>query len=112
MKSLAAGRLLQRFLSSALGRFTSAAVVASGLLAGLAAVASASELDLKIPPIDTTYTMFGMQVTGLALMYGGFAICIVGDGLPKVPFSPWSPSALIMVPPYRGVRSGSIRALT
>jgi len=78
MKSLATGRLLQRFLSSVVGRLASAAIVTSGLLAGLAAVASASELDLQIPPIDTTYTIFGMQVTGLALMYGGFAICIVG----------------------------------
>ncbi len=78
MKSLAVGRLLQRFLSSAAGRFTSVAVAVSGLLMGLAAVAAASELDLRIPPIDTTYTIFGMQVTGVALLYAGFAICIVG----------------------------------
>ncbi len=78
MKSLAAGRLLMRFLSSAAGRLSSAAAVVSGILAGLAATATASELDLIIPPIDTTYTIFGMQVSGLALLYAGFAICLVG----------------------------------
>ncbi|MEO6462255.1 MAG: sodium-translocating pyrophosphatase [Candidatus Eisenbacteria bacterium] len=78
MKSLAAGRLLMRFLSSAAGRLSSAAAVASGVLLGLAGTAAASELDLIIPPIDTTYTIFGMQVSGLSLMYGGFAICLIG----------------------------------
>jgi K(+)-stimulated pyrophosphate-energized sodium pump len=78
MKSLAAGRLLRRFLSTAAGRLASAAAAASGLLAVLAARASASELDLVIPPIDTSYSIFGATVSGLTLMYGGFAVCLAG----------------------------------
>ena len=78
MKSLAAGRLLMRFLSSAAGRLSSAAAVASGVLHGLAGTAAASELDLVIPPIDTTYSIFGMNVSGLSLMYGGFVVCLLG----------------------------------
>ena len=32
----------------------------------------------RSPPIDTTYTIFGTQVSGLTLLYGGFAVCILG----------------------------------
>jgi K(+)-stimulated pyrophosphate-energized sodium pump len=78
MKSLAAGRLLTRFLSSAAGRLASAGAVATGLLAGLTAAAAASELDLIVPPIDTTYSILGMSISGLTLMYAGFAICLLG----------------------------------
>jgi K(+)-stimulated pyrophosphate-energized sodium pump len=77
-KSLALGRLLSRFLATARSR--SAAVLGfavTGLIA-LSGVAHASEMDLQIPAINTTYTIFGAQVTGLSLMYGGFVICLLG----------------------------------
>ncbi|MEP7028872.1 MAG: sodium-translocating pyrophosphatase, partial [Candidatus Eisenbacteria bacterium] len=77
-KSLALGRLLSRFLATVRSR--SAAVLAlsvTGLVA-LSGAASASELDIQIPAINTTYNIFGAQVTGQALLYGGFAVCLLG----------------------------------
>jgi K(+)-stimulated pyrophosphate-energized sodium pump len=44
----------------------------------LPALASASELDLQIPAIDTSYTLFGAQVSGATLLYVGLAVCVLG----------------------------------
>src|SRR5262249_48781679 len=47
-----------------------AGLVAAALVAiGLPAAAVASELDLKIPVLDTSYTLFGATVSGLTLLY-------------------------------------------
>ncbi|HET6348139.1 MAG TPA: sodium-translocating pyrophosphatase [Candidatus Krumholzibacteria bacterium] len=54
------------------------AVCLMGMLAPVAA--HASELDLQIPAIDTSYTLFGMNVSGLTLLYIGFAVCLLGMG--------------------------------
>ena len=40
--------------------------------------ASASELDLAIPAIDTSYRLFGVQVSGLTLLYLGLVVCVLG----------------------------------
>src|SRR5262249_6978107 len=48
------------------------------LLTTLTGVARASELDLQIPPIETSYVIFGATVPGRTLMFAGFAICILG----------------------------------
>ncbi len=48
----------------------------AGLLSPVAALAS--ELDLEIPAIDTTYTILGADVSGLTLLYAGFAVCALG----------------------------------
>ncbi len=78
MKSLAPGRLLTRFLARAFALGATALGVTTALLTTLAQTASASELDLQIPAINTSYDILGMQVQGLTLMYAGFAICVVG----------------------------------
>src|SRR5881396_75230 len=44
----------------------------------LPASASASELDLAIPAIDTSYRLFGVQVSGLTLLYLGLVVCVLG----------------------------------
>src|SRR5262245_54023007 len=51
-----------------------------GLLAPLAlpAGALASELDLEIPAITTSYSLFGAQISGLSLLYGGLVVCVLG----------------------------------
>src|SRR6186713_3219472 len=54
------------------------AVVLAGILAP--AAAHASELDLQIPAIDTSYSLFGMTVSGLTLLYIGLAVCLLGMG--------------------------------
>ncbi len=79
--SLALGRLVSRRSTSlwTRARVAGAAALATVLgLAGAFGSAWASELDLQIPAINTTYSIFGAQVSGLTLLYGGFAICIVG----------------------------------
>jgi K(+)-stimulated pyrophosphate-energized sodium pump len=38
----------------------------------------ASELDLELPSIDTTYNLFGAQVSGTALLMMGLVVCILG----------------------------------
>ncbi len=53
------------------------------LLAGLAvamapAFAWASELDLALPVIDTSYSFFGAVVSGRGLLYAGFGVCALG----------------------------------
>jgi len=42
------------------------------------ATATASELDLAIPAIDTTYNLFGATVSGLTLLTIGLAVCALG----------------------------------
>src|SRR5437867_609537 len=44
----------------------------------LPASVSASELDLAIPAIDTSYRLFGVQVSGLTLLYLGLVVCVLG----------------------------------
>jgi K(+)-stimulated pyrophosphate-energized sodium pump len=43
-----------------------------------ASTAFASELDLELPVIDTTYTLFGMAVPGRVLLLAGLAVCALG----------------------------------
>ncbi len=58
--------------------------IPAGALMALAAIlqlprlATASELDLQIPAIDTSYTLFGAQVSGATLLYVGLAVCVLG----------------------------------
>ena len=40
--------------------------------------AFASELDLELPDIHTTYSLFGTQVSGVALLLGGLVVCMLG----------------------------------
>jgi K(+)-stimulated pyrophosphate-energized sodium pump len=52
-------------------------------VAAVAAVISpasslASELDLAIPVLDTTYNMFGSVVSGQTLLYAGLGVCVLG----------------------------------
>ncbi|HKA25057.1 MAG TPA: sodium-translocating pyrophosphatase [Candidatus Eisenbacteria bacterium] len=72
-KMVAAGAALRRY-ATILG----AALVAPIALAALATTALASELDLQIPPIETSYTIFGTTVSGHTLLYAGFAACVLG----------------------------------
>jgi K(+)-stimulated pyrophosphate-energized sodium pump len=73
MKLSVVGRILRRS-----GTKTAAwlFLAFAGILAPVAALAS--ELDLEIPAIDTTYNIFGANVSGLHLLYAGFAMCAVG----------------------------------
>jgi K(+)-stimulated pyrophosphate-energized sodium pump len=53
------------------------------VIAGLAALAFpfrafASELDLQIPAIDTSYHLFGAQITGHSLLLIGIGVCVLG----------------------------------
>jgi K(+)-stimulated pyrophosphate-energized sodium pump len=52
----------------------------AGVVATLAAPARAfaSELDLEIPALDTTYTLFGSQVSGVTLLLLGLGVCVLG----------------------------------
>jgi len=53
--------------------------IALGLAAaGLASPAGASELDLKIPAINTHYTLFGQTVSGFALLSAGIIVSLLG----------------------------------
>src|SRR5216117_1891626 len=63
------GRSARPFEWSALALFASL---------GLPASASASELDLAIPAIDTSYRLFGVQVSGLTLLSLGLGVCVLG----------------------------------
>jgi K(+)-stimulated pyrophosphate-energized sodium pump len=45
---------------------------------GIPASALASELDLKIPALDTSYTLFGATVSGVTLLMGGLGVCVLG----------------------------------
>ena len=42
------------------------------------AAVHASELDLAIPAIDTTYRLVGAEVSGQALLYVGLLVCLLG----------------------------------
>jgi K(+)-stimulated pyrophosphate-energized sodium pump len=55
----------------------------AALLGGVAALALpalalASELDLQIPALDTSYSLFGSTVQGVTLLYVGFGVCVLG----------------------------------
>src|SRR5437773_4019498 len=63
------GRSARPFELSALALFASLVLPAS---------VSASELDLAIPAIDTSYRLFGVQVSGLTLLYLGLVVCVLG----------------------------------
>jgi K(+)-stimulated pyrophosphate-energized sodium pump len=52
------------------------AAVAAVLVAPVAAFAS--ELDLKIPVLDTSYTLFGTPVSGVTLLMAGIGVCVLG----------------------------------
>ena len=45
---------------------------------GLPTFAAASELDLRIPVLDTTYHLFGSSVSGGTLLLGGLGVCVIG----------------------------------
>jgi K(+)-stimulated pyrophosphate-energized sodium pump len=56
----------------------------AGVLAALTALfaapvaAFASELDLKIPVLDTSYMLFGTSVSGVTLLITGLGVCVLG----------------------------------
>jgi len=56
------------------------------LTLGLAGVASASEADIKIPPLDTVKFAGLGGMTGTALMYLGIVICAIGAGFGLVQY--------------------------
>ena len=53
-----------------------AAVLATWLVAP--ARVFASELDLQIPVLDTSYQLFGNPVSGVALLLAGLGVCVLG----------------------------------
>jgi K(+)-stimulated pyrophosphate-energized sodium pump len=71
-----------RCLESVRGKLSSARCAwlgATFLLAALApAGAVASELDLAIPAIDTSYSLFGTTVSGFTLLAIGLFVCLLG----------------------------------
>jgi K(+)-stimulated pyrophosphate-energized sodium pump len=69
LRSLAPARLAHALLGLA-------ATVATAL--ALPVSAMASELDLKIPAIDTHYSLFGSMVSGHALLLIGLLVCALG----------------------------------
>jgi K(+)-stimulated pyrophosphate-energized sodium pump len=62
-----------------------AVVAAAGL--SNSAPAAASELDLRIPALDTSYTLFGMAISGMSLLYTGLVVCILGMGFGLMMFN-------------------------
>ena len=64
--------------------WTSKSTVWAGVLAALAAAitipagALASELDLQIPVLDTSYMLFGTPVAGVTLLIAGLGVCVLG----------------------------------
>jgi K(+)-stimulated pyrophosphate-energized sodium pump len=54
------------------------AVAALAAVLALPAGAIASELDLQIPVLDTTYMLFGNPVSGVALLLAGLGVCVLG----------------------------------
>jgi K(+)-stimulated pyrophosphate-energized sodium pump len=62
-------------------------LAATALVAGAPAAAGASELDLKIPAIDTSYSLLGNQVSGLTLLYAGLFVCVLGMGFGMAMFN-------------------------
>ena len=62
-------------------RLTTAVAATAGAMATALAVpacALASELDLKIPVIDTSYSLFGSPISGRTLLLLGLAVCALG----------------------------------
>ena len=60
---------------------TRLALAAAGAVAAALALplsAMASELDLKIPVIDTTYSLLGVTVSGHSLLLTGLLVCVLG----------------------------------
>ena len=59
---------------------TAVAATAGAMATALAvpACALASELDLKIPVIDTSYSLFGSPISGRTLLLLGLAVCALG----------------------------------
>jgi K(+)-stimulated pyrophosphate-energized sodium pump len=53
----------------------------------LPGMALASELDIPIPPIDTVYTLFGAQISGITLLMLGLGVCILGGVFGLVMFN-------------------------
>ncbi len=51
---------------------------AGALLPGAAPAALASELQLQLPEIGTSYNLFGIPVSGLTLLYLGLGVCVLG----------------------------------
>jgi K(+)-stimulated pyrophosphate-energized sodium pump len=72
-RSSTVGRGLRLRLPSTLSWIASLA--ATWLFTGLA---RASELDLELPLIDTTYRLLGAEVSGRALLLGGLVVCVLG----------------------------------
>src|SRR5262249_31133726 len=54
------------------------AALASLAALAIPAWASASELDLHIPKIDTHYHLFGATVSGFTLLLVGLIVCVLG----------------------------------
>ena len=49
------------------------------LLTLTAVAASASEADIKIPPLDTvSFNVMGKAISGMAILYIGLVICAIG----------------------------------
>jgi K(+)-stimulated pyrophosphate-energized sodium pump len=69
--------MLLRTLAARLGTRTTA-VLLMALLFLVPGVALASELDLAIPEIDTSYTLFGMTLSGNLLLIIGLVVCVLG----------------------------------
>jgi K(+)-stimulated pyrophosphate-energized sodium pump len=72
--SRAAGRAPRTWQSNvwALGCAAAAAVMAAPTRV------FASELDLQIPVLDTTYQLFGNPVSGVTLLVAGLGVCVLG----------------------------------
>jgi len=71
---------LLRALGQALRRLPRAARAAAlaPLALALPAVAFSSELDLELPVLDTQYQLFGMVISGRALLLLGLGVCVLG----------------------------------
>src|SRR5262249_36646124 len=68
-----AGWSLSRRLS--LGRL---AALAAAVCLAFPVRAFASELDLQIPALDTTYSVFGTPISGVSLLLLGLGVCVLG----------------------------------
>ena len=55
-----------------------AALAAMAAALALPAGAIASELDLAIPALDTSYMLFGSPVSGVTLLLAGLGVCVLG----------------------------------
>ena len=62
-------------------------VLAAAMAAMWPALARASELNLKLPALDTSYPLFGGTISGVTLLYVGFAVCLLGAGFGLMMFN-------------------------